>query len=213
MLKSKLNTILAVTAVVIAVFGSTPLGQAAARFVVPKNSVGVGQLKKDAVTGLKVKDGTLAAADFKAGQLPAGPQGPKGDAGAPGPKGDAGAPGPQGDPGAPGPKGDPGIQGQKGDKGDPGMAKTVIRTGSRFVGPGPGSEEVSVSCLPGERATGGGGEFALSNLGDAITYSAPGTANNAFPSGGETPTKWWVGAHNGAAVTKALYVFVICAQG
>jgi hypothetical protein len=31
-----------------------------------------------------VKDGTLLAADFKAGQLPAGAPGPKGDTGAPG---------------------------------------------------------------------------------------------------------------------------------
>jgi hypothetical protein len=68
--------------------------------VLPKGSVGTAQLQKKAVTasklransvsGLKVQDGSLAAADFKAGQLPAGP---KGD---PGPKGD------MGDPGAPG---------------------------------------------------------------------------------------------------------------
>src|SRR5829696_8962984 len=71
--------------------------------VLPKGSVGTAQLQKQAVTasklransvsGLKVRDGTLAATDFKAGQLPAGPQGPKGDPGAQGPKGDAGAPG------------------------------------------------------------------------------------------------------------------------
>ena len=68
--------------------------------VLPENSVGTAQLqknavsgsklKKNAVTGAKVKNGTLKAADFGAGQLPAGPQGPKGDPGAQGPKGDAG---------------------------------------------------------------------------------------------------------------------------
>ena len=195
MLKLKLNTIVAVTALVVAVFGSTPLGHAAARIVLPKNSVGVGQLKKDAVTGLKVKDGTLAAADFKAGQLPAGPQGPKGELGAPGPKGDPGAQGPKGDTGAPGAIG---IRVTKGDKGDPGMANTVLRTNSRYVNPGPSSEEISASCQPGERATGGGGSFGTSDAGDALVYSAPGTAGG-FPAAGQTPTKWWVAAHNGAA--------------
>ena len=96
MLKSKLNAIVAVAALVVAVFGSTSVGHAAARFVLPKNSVGVGQLKKDAVTGLKVKDGTLVAADFKAGQLPAGPPGAAGPAGPAGAAGPAGPAGPAG---------------------------------------------------------------------------------------------------------------------
>lgn len=215
MFKLKLNTVVAFTALVVAVFGSTPIGQAAARFVLPKNSVGVGQLKKDAVTGLKVKDGTLVAADFKAGQLPAGPQGPKGDpgaAGASGPKGDPGPQGPQGDPGSPGPKGDTGIQGQKGDKGDPGIAQTVYRLSTKQVSPGPGAEEFSASCQPGEHVTGGGGAFGTVSPGDALVYSAPGGASGT-PTAGETPTKWWVAAHNGSASTKTLTVYVICAQG
>ena len=49
MFKSKLTTIVAVTALVVAVFGGTPLGQAAGRLVLPKNSVGAAQLKKSAV--------------------------------------------------------------------------------------------------------------------------------------------------------------------
>jgi hypothetical protein len=67
----------------------------------PKNSVGTAQLQKkavsraklkaDAVTGAKVKNGSLMAGDFRAGQLPAGPQGPVGPRG---PKGGAGARGP-----------------------------------------------------------------------------------------------------------------------
>lgn len=59
----------------------------------PKNSVGTKQLKKNAVISSKVKNRSLLAVDFKAGQLP---QGPKGDPGAPGAPG---APGQQGPPG------------------------------------------------------------------------------------------------------------------
>jgi len=65
-------------------------GVSYAAAVLPKNSVGTPQLKKKAVTGAKVKNGSLTAADFKAGQLPAGPQGSQGPQG---PKGDTGAPG------------------------------------------------------------------------------------------------------------------------
>ena len=45
----------------------------------PKNSVGTKQLKKNAVVSAKVKNRSLLAVDFKAGQLP---RGPKGDPGA-----------------------------------------------------------------------------------------------------------------------------------
>jgi hypothetical protein len=44
------------------------------------NSVGTPRLKKDAVTSKK--DPSLLRKDFKSGQLPAGPPGPKGDPGA-----------------------------------------------------------------------------------------------------------------------------------
>jgi len=80
----KKATVIAATALVVAALGSSSLSQAAGSLVLPKRSVGAAQLKKNAVNGRKVKDGTLAAADFKAGQLPAGPRGPKGDAGTPG---------------------------------------------------------------------------------------------------------------------------------
>jgi hypothetical protein len=55
-----------------------------------KNSVGTKQLKNDAVTSAKVKDGSLLAGDFQAGQLPAGQTGPEGEKGAPGQKGEQG---------------------------------------------------------------------------------------------------------------------------
>jgi hypothetical protein len=78
-------------------------GGAYAAVALPKNSVGSRQIKnaavthadlaKNAVTGANVKDGSLLSADFKTGQLPAGPPGPKGDSGAPGLPGAAGQPG------------------------------------------------------------------------------------------------------------------------
>jgi hypothetical protein len=82
----------ALLALIIAMGGT---GYAAIKL--PANSVGTKQLKKksvtasklaaNAVTGGKVKDGSLVAKDFAADQLPAGPQGPKGDPGAQGPPG------------------------------------------------------------------------------------------------------------------------------
>jgi hypothetical protein len=67
----------------------------------PKNSVGSEQIKKDAVTGVKVKDGSLRAADFGVGQIPAGPDGR---------------------PGAQGPRGEQGLQGEPGPRGEQGVA-------------------------------------------------------------------------------------------
>ncbi|HKE81806.1 MAG TPA: collagen-like protein [Solirubrobacteraceae bacterium] len=66
-------------------------GYAAA--TLPKNSVGTTQLRSGAVTSSKVKDGSLQATDFKANQLPRGPQGASGPQGERGP---AGEPGPRG---------------------------------------------------------------------------------------------------------------------
>ena len=60
-------------------------------------------LKNNSVVGKKIKDGSLKAADFGAGQLPAGatgPQGPAGPAGAAGPAGPPGPAGPAGPAGA-----------------------------------------------------------------------------------------------------------------
>lgn len=53
----------------------------------PRNSVGTTQLKASAVTSAKVKDRSLLALDFKAGELPRGEQGPAGERGATGPAG------------------------------------------------------------------------------------------------------------------------------
>jgi hypothetical protein len=104
--------------------------------VLPKNSVGTAQLQKKAVTGAKVKNRTLTAVDFKAGQLPAGPQGP---AGPEGPRGDTGAAG------QPGPAGATGISGYE-----------VVNTAPATLGPG-AITAVSASCPAGKKVLGGGG--------------------------------------------------------
>ena len=68
----------------------------------PNNSVGTPQLKANAVTSSKVKNGTLLKADFKSGQIPAGAKGAPGAVGPAGPAGSAGATGPAGVAGAAG---------------------------------------------------------------------------------------------------------------
>jgi hypothetical protein len=62
-------------------------------------------LATNAVTSTKVRDASLLAADFKAGQIPAGQAGPAGPAGA------AGSPGPQGLQGSAGAQGPAGADG------------------------------------------------------------------------------------------------------
>jgi hypothetical protein len=76
---------------VVAVLGATGAGQAAMNAVIPsKNSVGTPQLRNNSVTGLKVKNRSLTALDFRRGSIPRGPAGPAGPAGAAGPAGPAG---------------------------------------------------------------------------------------------------------------------------
>ncbi len=191
MLRTKLNTIIAVTALVIGVFGSTPLGHAAGRFVLPKGSVGAGQLKANAVSGAKVKDGSLRAADFKAGALPAGLQGAKGD------KGDPGTTGPQGEQGIPGVSGE---KGEKGDKGDPGggVSGYVIVTTVTSL-PADGYAHGMTYCPDGKKAIGGGYSSGVQL-----------TTTQSFPTG--NGAGWDVFAHNTEGTAKSLAVWAICAN-
>jgi hypothetical protein len=65
-------------------------GTGYAAIILPANSVGTVQLKRNAVNSAKVKNFSLLRRDFKRGQLPAGPRGLTGATGA------TGATGPQG---------------------------------------------------------------------------------------------------------------------
>jgi hypothetical protein len=77
----RLTVVISCLALAVALLGSTPLGEAAGRLVLPRNSVGPAQLQDEAVTAAKVKDRSLLALDFKQGQLPRGEQGPPGPPG------------------------------------------------------------------------------------------------------------------------------------
>jgi hypothetical protein len=74
-------------------------GGAYAAITIPRNSVGSGQLERNAVSSSKVRDGSLQLKDFKSGQLPSGARGPRGATGPQGLKGDPGQPGLPGTPG------------------------------------------------------------------------------------------------------------------
>lgn len=168
---------------------ATPLGQAAGKLMLPKNSVGSAQLKTNAVTGLKVKNGSLQAADFKPGQLPAGPQGlqgpqgPKGTAGSVGPKGDAGV---AGKPGAPGQPGAPGVSGWQ----------QVFRPPVE-IGPG-FTNGNTATCPAGKKVLGGG--YSASSTSLHVNYSQPTTDAN-----------WHVDAKNDGNQNETLVVMAICA--
>jgi hypothetical protein len=82
--------VMSTLAVFIALGGSSFAAVKLAKNSVSSVNIKNGEVKRadlasNAVNGAKVADGSLLAADFQAGQLPAGPtglQGPKGDAGA-----------------------------------------------------------------------------------------------------------------------------------
>jgi len=90
--------LVALVALFVALGGSSYAAITLSKNSVKSKHIGKGQVKrsdvgKNAVTSAKVKNFSLLANDFKAGEIPSGP------AGAPGAKGDKGDPGPVGPPG------------------------------------------------------------------------------------------------------------------
>lgn len=150
-------------------------GTSYAAVTLPRNSVGTAQLKRNAVTSVKVKNFSLLRTDFKRGQLPAGPRGPQG---LQGPQGPQGLQGPKGD------KGDQGIQGIQGIQGPPGPFPATLPAGQTLRG----------SFYVLGQATGAGGWASDSasflytlagapiahyiKLGDPPVAECPGTGNN-----------------------------------
>lgn len=218
----KLPLVLSLTALLIAVFGSTPLGEAAKRLPIPNFAKNAGK-----VNGIKasrsVKPNQLLALNASA-QLPAsvipagtggvGPQGPpgakgetgaRGAAGAKGDKGDRGERGAAGQQGAVGPQGPAGPRGAKGDKGDAGATNVTVRTSAvrtiqvYVAGVGAGQFH---RCNEGETLVSGGYTFTTQDNA-YVTESRPTT------SGGRPA--WQVRVHFNEPGQATLEVFVLCA--
>jgi hypothetical protein len=196
-LRKRLPIILSASALLIAVFGATPVGHAVERLVLPKASVGAAQLKANAVTGPKVKDGSLTAADFGAGQLPTGQPGPKGDKGEPGERGPAG---PKGDPGPAGPAGPAGPQGLAGPSGVSGWEYQV----QAFTVAPKAFAYGFAACSRGKRPLGGGVAAADTYPQASLLESAPQVETASIEG-------WSIRIHNRHDVAAKFYVWVTCA--
>jgi hypothetical protein len=159
-MKNRLPIILSATALVVAVFGSTPVGQAALDAVPFARNAD----KVDGINASRTpKAGHLVPLGkgkvFPLSVLPkalAGPQGP------PGPQGPAGPQGPKGDQGAQGPAG---AAGTAGSAGSPGIAGLEI-VEAETVRDDANGKDLYVSCPPGKQLLGGGATWT----GSATTY-------------------------------------------
>ena len=110
---------LSIAALIVAVFGSTPFGEDAAKRVVKRALYALNADKVDGIDASRTpRAGKLLALDgsgrFPASVLAGGATGPQGPVGPEGPAGPAGPAGPQGE------RGEKGDAGEKGDPGAPG---------------------------------------------------------------------------------------------
>jgi len=189
------STVLAGLALLVALGGT---GYAAT--VLPSGSVGTAQLKDNAVVSSKVKNGSLLARDFAAGQLRAGPAGP---AGAQGPQGAAGPAGPAG------PAGQAGAQGGQGAQGPAGVSSLTYVAAD--YGPFPAHTQYGGEAVCGSNlhAVGGGVLSESSTPGQqAVNSTHP---SNGAGSGAEGTTGWWADVDNNSAAVLGFTVYVVCA--
>ena len=153
--------------------------------------IGSSQIKANAVKSVHVADGSLLAADFKAGQLPAGHAGAVGPAGAQGPQGSSGPQGPQGPQGAPGSAGldRPGRPVDAPGRSTTTPCTVTRRRQRRAVYP-------FVNCDAGKRAVGGG----------VYAQDGGGYVDSTFPYG----TTAWRAYYKNGGTANAFTVYVIC---
>jgi hypothetical protein len=159
-------------------------GTSYAAVTLGRNSVGNVQLKPSAVTSAKVKDKSLMAKDFKAGQLPKGAAGAKGD------------------PGSPGAPGAPGSIGLTGPPGPPSFPQLVYKISDPFVNDIGAQNRGEVLCDAGMIAVAGG----VWGSGGPL-QSGAGSRPLADHSG------WEAWMNNNGATQLVLRVYAICTRG
>jgi hypothetical protein len=92
-----------------------------------------------------------------------------------------------------------GEKGDPGERGPSGATSVVVRTtDGASVSSTADSDAIVAMCGPGERATGGGGQFSAPDTGDVITRSSPTNAAGTIAVAGEIPVGWATRLHNGA---------------
>jgi hypothetical protein len=154
-------------------------GTSYAAVTLPRNSVTSRQIKRgtivgsdihaNAITSAKVKDRSLKAIDFAAGQLPAGP------------KGDTGA---------------QGLQGPKGDTGAFGQATVQSTTAAVDLADGT-KASYDAFCPAGQQAIAGGGRGDDTQSEEtSVTSSRPALANTNPPADGQGFTGWRITVTN-----------------
>jgi hypothetical protein len=213
--KLSFANVMSMTAVMIALGGTSYAAGLARNSVgstqIKTGSVGNSDLGASAVTSPKVKNGSLRAEDFAAGQMASGT---KGDSGPKGATGDQGAKGDKGD------KGDSGPKGDKGDTGASGLAGAGLATTRHVQAPADLADgtkgNYDVYCPAGQRAIGGGarGDDTASE-GTVVTSSRPAKSSSDTepPADGGTFLGWRATVLNPAGgITTGIKpeVWVIC---
>ncbi len=166
-------------------------GFAAVTAALPVNSVGTPQLKNDAVTSAKIRNGTLVRSDFRSGQLP------------------------NGIPGSPGPAGPQGLKGDVGPAGAPGLVGDVTLHSASVTVPAYtilgtySNRAVTANCDAGEKGLGGGADWV--GDGDATqlitVLSAP-----IYDATAKKITGWRARGGNDTNTSHQFTVYVLCTK-
>jgi hypothetical protein len=184
-------------------------GTAWAATSLPRNSVGVKQIKEGAVTAAKIRKGAVTPVKLSAAARTAliGPQGP---VGLQGPKGERG---PKGD------KGEPGERGREGEPGAPGTTHVVVRYGQEVELLSGVAASSHAACEAGESVTGGGydtsgGEYGVieSRPSGKVQFDRTGRPGYPVPEDGQEATGWIVAVQNKSVSTVSFRGYVLCAS-
>jgi hypothetical protein len=109
-----------------------------------------------------------------------------------------------------GPTGPAGPAGPAGPQGPAGATNVVARRTNVVIAAGT-SEFGVASCLPGERAVGGGaGISGVVTQNAGIVLSEPREDDNSVPEDGEVPTKWAAFGLNQTVLPQSMNVHVLC---